>query len=54
MYIPYSKANQKKYYGNLFKKFLSWNMEEADLNPDEKQEIIEVFKAFIDALETYK
>lgn len=54
MYIPFNKAKQKKYYGSLFKKFLSWNMEEADLNQDEKQEIIEVFRAFIDALEKYK
>jgi len=54
MYIPFDKAKQKKYYGGLFKKFLSWNMDEIELSEEEKQEIIEVFQAFVTALKTYK
>jgi|GEM_PF-3042417 hypothetical protein len=54
MYIPFNKAKQKKYYGNLFKKFLAWNMDELELNQDEKQEITEVFQAFIEALQKCK
>jgi len=50
MYIPFNKAKQKKYYGSLFKKFLSWNMDELELTGEEKQEITEVFQAFIEAL----
>jgi len=54
MYIPWNKQKQKRYYGGLFKKFLAWNMDEEELTDEEKEEIIEVFKAFITALETYK
>jgi len=54
MYIPFNKAKQRRYYGGLFRKFLSWNMDEIELNQDEKQEIIEVFQAFIEALRQCK
>jgi CRISPR/Cas system CSM-associated protein Csm2 small subunit len=54
MYIPWNKEKQKKYYGSLFKKFLSWNMDELELSNEEKQEIIEVFQAFVEALKLYK
>ncbi len=50
MYIPFNRAKQKKYYTGLFKKFLSWNMDEIELNQEEKQEMTEVFQAFIEAL----
>lgn len=54
MYIPFNKQKQKKYYGGLFKKFLAWNLDEIELTEEEKQEIIEVFQAFIQALKHYK
>ena len=54
MYIPFNKQKQKSYYGGLFKKFLAWNMDEEELSDEEKQEIIEVFQAFIQALKQYK
>ena len=54
MYIPFNKQKQKKYYGGLFRKFLSWNLDELELSEEEKQEIIEVFEAFICALKTCK
>lgn len=50
MYIPFNKHKQKQYYGGLFKKFLSWNLDELELSEEEKAEIIEVFQAFIEAL----
>lgn len=54
MYIPFNKQKQKSYYGGLFKKFMLWNMDELELTDEEKQEIIEVFEAFVEALKTYK
>ena len=54
MYIPFNKQKQKSYYGGLFRKFLAWNMDETELSQEEKQEIIEVFQAFITALKNCK
>ncbi len=54
MYIPFDRAKQKKYYGGLFRKFLAWNMDEEELTQEEKDEIIEVFQAFIEALKRYE
>ncbi len=54
MYIPFNKQKQKTYYGGLFKKFLSWNLDELELLEEEKQEIIEVFTSFIEALNKCK
>lgn len=54
MYIPFNKAKQKKYYTGLFRKFLSWNMDELELTAEEKQEIIENFEAFVTALKECK
>ncbi len=50
VYIPFNKQKQKTYYGGLFKKFIAWNLDEIELSEEEKQEIIEVFQAFIEAL----
>lgn len=54
MYIPFNKEKQKKYYGGLFRKFLSWNLDETEITEEEREEIIEVFQAFIQALKLYK
>jgi hypothetical protein len=54
MYIPFNKKEQKRYYGSLFRKFISWNLDETELSEEEKSEIIEVFTAFIEALKKYK
>ncbi len=54
MYIPFNRAKQRRYYTGLFRKFLSWNMDELELTAEEKQEITEVFQAFIEALEKCK
>mgnify|MGYP001148732575 CR=1 FL=1 len=54
MYIPFNKQEQKRYYGGLFKRFILWNLDELELSAEEKEEIIEVFQAFIDALKLYK
>jgi len=39
MYIPFNRAKQRRYYTGLFRKFLSWNMDETELTAEEKQEI---------------
>jgi len=54
MYIPFNKTEQKRHYTGLFKKFLFWNMDVIELNQEEKEEIIEVFQAFIEALKKCK
>lgn len=54
MYIPFNRAKQRRYYTGLFRKFLSWNMDEIELTDFEKQEITEVFQAFIEALRKCK
>mgnify|MGYP001324457106 CR=1 FL=1 len=54
MYVPFDKQKQKRFYGDLHQRFLAWNCDEIEITSEERQELIALFQAHIEALKTCK